>query len=64
MIAPSFQQTPDSVLQTEYYRPTDFVINFGKSEVSAVHISIFGTPQCATNCDSGIPQASAFFLQV
>jgi len=33
MIAPSFQQTPDSVLQTEYYRPTDFVINFGKSEV-------------------------------
>jgi hypothetical protein len=33
MIAPSFQQTPDSVLQTEYSRPTDFVINFGKSEV-------------------------------
>ena len=31
---------------------------------SAVHISIFGTPQCATNCDSGIPQASAFFYRV
>jgi plasmid stabilization system protein ParE len=28
---------------------------------SAVHISIFGTPQCATNCDSGIPKHLLFY---
>ena len=33
MIAPTAQQTPGSALQTQYYRPTHFVINFGKSEV-------------------------------
>ncbi len=38
MIAPTAQQAPGSALQTQYYRPTDFVINFGKSEV----VYIFG----------------------
>jgi hypothetical protein len=33
MIAPTAQQAPGSALQTQYYRPTDFVINFGNSEV-------------------------------
>jgi hypothetical protein len=33
MVAPTPQQTPDSALVSKYYRPTDFVINCGKSEV-------------------------------
>ena len=33
MIAPSLEQTPDSALVPKYYRPSDFVITYGKSEV-------------------------------
>lgn len=33
MVAPTPQQTPDSILVPKYYRPTDFVISYAKSEV-------------------------------
>jgi hypothetical protein len=33
MVAPTLQQTPDSVLVPKYYRPSDFIISYGKSEV-------------------------------
>jgi len=33
MVAPAPQQTPDSALVPKYYRPTDLVIGYGKSEV-------------------------------
>ena len=33
LVAPTLQQTSDSVLVSKYYRPTDFVISCGKSEV-------------------------------
>jgi len=33
MVRPNPQQDPDSVLNPKYYRPSDFVITYGKREV-------------------------------
>lgn len=55
MIAPNTEQVSESVLVPKYYRPSDFVISYGKSEV----VYSFGWAEPVTPQRIGISWAPA-----